>query len=140
MQMFKEVLKVIAFVALSVFFLALAMSVFSEVAGAQEHNLKDPNHWYDRDCCDTKDCTRVEKMEFKPNGDTIVYTKMFSPITIPAKWWGLAAHPNAYNGRPRLRPSKDNDFHICAFQYRYGSGASQTLKHHVRCMYAPAGG
>lgn len=98
------------------------------------------HEWYDKDCCDDKDCTRVERMEFKPNGDTVVYTKMFKPITLSQQWWGLAAQQNAYNGKPRLRPSKDSDYHICAVQFKYLTDAQPKVSHHVRCLYVPAGG
>jgi hypothetical protein len=113
------------------FFVLLTLAVVQEVKA---------HEWYDRDCCDAKDCTPVTKMEFKSNGDTILYTKMFEPITIQEKWWGQAAQPHAYNGRPRIRPSMDSGFHVCAVQFKYLTDAEPKVFHHVRCLYAPAGG
>lgn len=92
------------------------------------------HEWYDRDCCDDKDCTPVKKMEFRDNGDTILYTDMFAPITIRQTWWAQAA--KSTNRRP-LRPSMDSGWHVCAIQFR---DSDEKPIHFVRCLYTPAGG
>ena len=74
--------------------------------------------WYDRDCCDEKDCrpsplgevTLVPGgYEFRLNGTGKMY---FYPI-----------------GDPHLRPSQDGRFHACPIHY-------QEIP---RCIYTPGG-
>ena len=132
MRMFKEILQVVGWVALAVFVLL----VWFEAARAQEHNLQDPNHFYDRDCCDTRDCVPVLKTEFKPDGTTLFYTKKFGVVTIKQSKWGELARVK------KLRPSKDSGFHVCVVTF-YGDHFNERggePEKFVRCVYAPGGG
>lgn len=90
---------------------------------------------YDAYCCSDKDCTHVDKMEFKENGDTILYTGMFSPITLKQRDWKRLFKEK------RLKPSQDQSFHVCAYQYAdVGPHGKTRAGHWVRCLYAPGGG
>ena len=86
--------------------------------------------WYDQSCCSDKDCTPVEKIEYKKDR-VIFHTKMFSPITIKTHQWSSI----------RTKPSMDSNYHVCAFQFAEGGEKGNYVANHiVRCVYIPGGG
>ena len=136
----KQLLGVLGFAAAVWLVCAGFLLLMTMAAGAQPHDLQDPNHWYDRDCCDTRDCVPVDKTEFKPNGVTVFHTKKFGKVTVRPDKWGELARAN------RLRPSKDSGFHVCVVTF-YGDGMGEgdemgigSGEKYVRCIYAPGGG
>ena len=119
---------------LIVIFLLLMLG--TRVRAQAPHDLGDPNHWYDRDCCDTRDCVPVLKTEFLADGRTIFHTKKFGKVTVKADKWGELARVK------KLRPSKDSGFHVCVVTF-YGDVMGERQgdpEKFVRCIYAPGGG
>lgn len=121
--------------ALPFIMLWMAICVFLLLFTSLAYSHKAKTGWeYDAYCCSDKDCTHVDKMEFKPNGDTIAYTGMFSPITIKQSDWKRLL------GEGRLKPSQDQAFHICAYEYASTDREGNvTAGHWVRCLYSPGG-
>lgn len=107
---------------------ALLVLFFSSLAYAHD--------WYDKDCCDTRDCVPVTKVESKPGGLTLFHTKKFGIVKLQQERWSELAKAN------RLRPSKDSGFHICVVTFYgdfMGSEGAQP-EQYVRCVYGPGGG
>lgn len=132
----KQLLGVLGFAATIWLVCAGFLLLMTYAAGAQEHNLQDPNHWYDRDCCDTRDCVPVLKTEFRADGTTLFHTKKFGIVTVKQGKWGELARVK------KLRPSKDSGFHVCVVTF-YGDVMGERQgepEKYVRCIYAPGGG
>lgn len=68
--------------------------------------------WYDAICCHDQDCARVERVEYL--GGNLILTSQGKTVTIPTGF--------------QLRPSQDNDYHVCIDPYGK-----------VLCVYAPSG-
>lgn len=84
-----------------------------------------PHSWYDRDCCDDKDCrpARPDEVVTVPGGflvtvtmDAVTETHFFT------------------KGDPKVRFSQDGRFHVCVNHYGKGTPLSWY------CLYVPGGG
>lgn len=101
---------------------AASITLFSAHGAANAHM------WYDKDCCDTNDCSIVSHVDIDETGFTF-YGDQFGVAKLTPEEWKLRLD------QKRLRPSKDGRWHICA--YPYLSGGKTAYK--VRCVYIPSG-
>jgi hypothetical protein len=91
---------------------------------------RDPTHWYDRDCCNLKDCRPAEPGELKwtPDGwlhvpsNTITLEKFLRPI-------------------PDHAPEDDKfKMHVCILEYGDDFEGRFIQKGAPRCIYKGASG
>ena len=80
-------------------------------------SLSDPSRahsWYPHYCCNDQDCTKVDRIEYVPNGMFMIVGEMrvFVPDTM------------------EKRPSEDADAHICVMR-------TQSGRFRVRCVFMP---
>lgn len=80
---------------------------------------KDGSHWYDRQCCDNRDCEEVEAGAIvrMPNGIKIKFRSSRGHVAEGFIPWGASG----------LRASQDGREHVCS----YNNGATP-------CAYLPA--
>lgn len=90
--------------------IALAIATAS-AAAATAHS------WYPVECCDGRDCMRVDRMEQTPDGGMLMFAGSVR-VQVPRGF--------------TQRPSRDNDAHICVRQNGDGTYAP-------RCVFIPAG-
>lgn len=94
-----------------------ALFSFMFVAGCI-HDAARAHDWYDRDCCDAKDCrpSPVGEITLVPGG-----YEYRQEGTGPVHFFKI--------GDPKIRNSQDNRFHACPILY-------QQIP---RCIYVPGG-
>ena len=71
--------------------------------------------WYPPECCDNKDCQRIDRISHQSDGSMIVQA---GPIIVRI--------PQSFPSRP----SQDGDAHVCTFRNQAGA-------HQVRCIFLP---
>lgn len=96
--------------------LTLALLLVASPAVAHE--------FYEKDCCDDKDCRPAVEGDVRETTEGYVIDSM--KITVPY-------------GDKRLRYSPDGKFHVCPFSaIGIGTGSAITSRLDTRCLYVPS--
>lgn len=82
-----------------------------------------PHSWYDRDCCDDRDCRPAAPDEVQVNPTGYLVT-----VTID----GFTASKQFRKDESAVRMSQDGRYHVCV--QRFGQSIS------FYCLYVPGGG
>lgn len=104
---------------------AMALIGGASPVGAQEmHDLHDPGHWYDPECCSLRDCAPVPWGAVQETREG--YMVSLGPgdhFLVDGQFEEHIAH-----GDRRIRESRDGDWHVCL------SHGSTPM---VLCVYRP---
>ncbi len=107
------------FVFSAIIFLAMIFAAYlSGKARSQEipqqHDLSDPDHWYDPGCCSLRDCAPARaSVRAGPNGYEVVQLAELVPY-----------------GDPKIRRSKDDRYHVCERKTPHNNSR-------IICLYVP---
>ena len=101
----------------------IPLIAFTLLTGAMPHDMNDPRHWYEEDCCDTQDCDSLshwnKKLEEqgKPHRYKVIrnpdgsYDIMIGDIVYQKNLRPLIDKSGRNIGDVRI--SQDDQYHLC---------------------------